>query len=348
MKKAFALIIAILLFTFALPINAAESQSRQPTLDDLWEERAKEDANEYTTPQRDSQENVYIPVFRHPSDALGLLLYTRAANKWTVKKCYIVDDDNQRFDKEYYFYDISPSVETIDENGSNAIAVMYIPELLPTLEKCYTGNVPRDANENLYKILPCLRSAVKEYNLTKNELIEACKKSRENPEIVKKYFSDFSEEEFERMKSKGELTFDLDQSWLLDALYAERDLDCSLLCIKPFATIVGNTLVRQSDLFREDYTPETLLASAPGKMEIRSFKALLHNAKNYVSISDDYDNINRETTLELLHHFDEVINAYTPATGDHTALYMIVSGSAALSLLAFAICLHSKKNRYNV
>ena len=37
-----------------------------------------------------------------------------------------------------------------------------------------------------------------------------------------------------------------------------------------------------------------------------------------------------------------------PATGEHTVLYMIVSGVAVLSLFTLAICLHSKKNRYNV
>lgn len=319
------------------------SFAKEDDLDALWKEREKADAVEFAEPQRDSEESTYKQAFRRAADNIGVLLYTRAAKDWTVKRVYL--DENVWYEKDYYFTECTPRTISRHPEGYEATTYMYVPELLPVLAKCYASY---EGEENVYgyKILPALRAAINEYRLTKEEIVKACEASRKDPDAVRSFFSDFSDEEFEKMKAEGELSFDLDRSWLLDALFVKNDEDCALLCITPLATVVDGVLVRQSYLYYQEYTPEMLSSASLSRLEIKSFEALLRNAKNYVPHSDNYDPIDdREKTLAYLDRFDAVLNAATPQTGEHTNLY-VVSGVSALALavaIVIYLCIPDRK-----
>ena len=274
MKRIVLFSLCCVLMIGALPLfGAAEKED----LDALWEAREITDAVEFSSPESDSAECIFKPVFRYQSDAIALLLYTRVAKNLTVKM--VCMDEEYEYPDEYMFEEHVP---TAPREGGDPVSI-YIPELLPMLQKCYASYEGKDGCYG-FKILPCLRAAIKEFGLTKKELAEACKLSRKNPDAVKKYFSEFTDEDFEKMKNDGELTFYLDQSRLLDALFVEKDEDCALLCITPIATVVDGVLVRQSDFFYGRFTPEMLFTSSLSPLEIKSFKALLRHARAYFQV----------------------------------------------------------------
>ena len=210
-----------------------------------------------------------------------------------------------------------------------------------------------------YQHLPYLRACIEAFGITKEELKEACRLSRSNPDAIRDKVALLSDAEFEMFKGWGLLSSSIDESYLLDALYLPDEDKVRELCLLPYGVAVNGRVLCASDL-ASDYQASYYTES----QELRWWKAFWEEV---LSFEINTPGMRRfiENANAVAHHYDWLTNQpyrrniaalekrvaeldiaekeNPPKTGEHTALYLAVLAVAVAWLFGTAVLYQKKK-----
>ena len=227
MKRVICSIIVVFVLLHTACIGAyAEPYS------ELWEERAQylEDWNNW---KYAGELYDYYPML---SGNLTVLLYTDIANELTFEKIY--SEGGDLIGPEYLVVFGDYGIES--------------PEINEAIQSCKTGYTKST------EVRSALKECVLHFDISKEELLNAYKTMRDNPDAIREILSFLSDEEYQQLKIEKELgyengTFGKTEwpNFILDALYIEDDATAQRLLCKPFALYVKELgrVVTGKDLF---------------------------------------------------------------------------------------------------
>ena len=227
MKRVMCSIVVVLMLLHTVCIGVyAEPYS------ELWEERAQylEDWNNW---KYAGELYDYFPML---SGNLTVLLYTDIADELTFEKIY--SEGGDLIGPEYLVVFGDYGIES--------------PEVNEAIQSCKTGYTKST------EVRSALRECVLHFDISKEELLNAYKTMRDNPDAIRETLSFLSDEEYQKLKSEKELgyengTFGKTEwpNFILDALYMEDDAMAQRLLCKPFAVYVEELgrVVTGTDLF---------------------------------------------------------------------------------------------------
>lgn len=228
---------------------------------------------------------------------------------------------------------------------------IYSEELDRILEeRCVYSRVCKDREYTWIEYdqhLPYLRGCIEEFGITKEELRAACVLSRENPDYIREKLSMFTDEEFERMKARGELTCNYDQSYLLDALYLPDENKVRELCLLPYGVAVDGKVFEMWRLkyAYEEYEGEPLIQwMLTKKINTPGMKRMIKNA--YDSGTGGSASVFAKNIAALEARVAELdaMEEQAPKAGDRTVLYLLIS---AAGFAGGVVLLHEMKKRKN-
>ncbi len=229
----YRIISIVLIFMMLLVLANGLSVSAEVSYEELLEQ-SKKDPNWGNSSMGDFR--VFYPL-RPGWGSLTVLLYTDIAKDLTFE-VYTPEDEDA--DLEVF----SPE-ETIFVYRNSTI---MSPEITKATESCRAGTVGESRS--------ALRECVKYFDISKEELLEAYRLMREEPEIIRSLFPFITDDEFNDSWNIPEYGFsvmtDIPQ-YALEALYMEDDAKAHRLLCREFAVYVEDLgiVISASDVLTE-------------------------------------------------------------------------------------------------
>ena len=327
LKRALTALIAAALLLSCLPLSSsADDLWVDADVDALWAEKMTSDPK-YSSGIGEAL--LHDPIKLAVND-LTVLLYTDAFSHLTFERRTDFPDEC-----DYICFPEGRSYLLLPCTGQVRIQSVELEEVL---EPC--------VDEHLVQKKPYLRACIEAFGITKDELREACIKSKSDPDSIRDVLSAYTDEEFAYLKERGELKSALDEnSYLLDALYLEDEAEMMALSLEPFAVCVAGKIVKFADVL---YDSESRFEGQPvtewlknQNLNTRSFKRFLENAEVCGKSYQTEQNRLEERIAEL----KALAYADPPKTGDPTAAYALIFALAALPLAGFGVYEWKKRRR---
>ena len=172
------------------------------TFADTEYERLLEQSREYIG---DEISSFYYPLYSPP---LTVLLYTDAAKKFTFEKGFTYGGTLVGRDHDWF----------VIGGFGNGDYYLTSPEISAAIKKCETK--PYGARESR----SALREAVKYFDISKVELVEAFRKMKEEPDYIRPLLTILTDEEFEKTKGPDGTFGKTDwPEFVIEAMYIEDD-----------------------------------------------------------------------------------------------------------------------------
>ena len=277
----------------------------------------------------------YYPLY---SPALTVLLYTDAAKEFTFVREDITG---------HWVLSAERSWFVIGDYATSNCCLMS-PEITAATESCAT--IPYKARESR----SALREAVKYFDISKEELVEAFRKMKEDPDYIRPLLSFLSDEEYESSKLEDGTFGKTDwPEFVIEAMYIEDDA-------KAHDLLTYRNVVYIPELGRVTETNEIETAEYYLTFDER------YHAEGYLTIDDliKFDltsdsmglfiehlrkRVDEDTAIEIseermamLEAAREYQLANPPQTGE--ALYLIPAALVSLALGVLVIYPRKKKN----
>ena len=204
--------------------------------------------------------------------------------------------------------------------------------------------------ENSYQSHSVLRRAVKNYNISKSELLAAFEKMENDPEAIREAFPYFNDKTFELAKSESDGTYGFTNypDFYIEAMYVEDEAVAMDLLCAPYCVYVpemdrilfdSNMFFRNDDLFllTDEEFAELLNCDLTTKGFDMFFEFIEGHIENGTGHYLDYPG-DIETYQKLTEARNRQLNA---KTGEDYSAYTI----AAISLTLGVLAIGTKKKR---
>ena len=347
MKRIVAVLMLTAMLLTALPLLAGAKQK------DLWVDMDYEELWERKNEEEGEIENVglveyVIPLCPILGNDMTVLFYTDAFDEFTFERRVAEDYENgpsweAPVDRQLRYL---PSIGYTQYIYSEELNQILNERCVYATDYEYEDDQWGSYSYTVYdQHLPYLRGCIDALGITKEELRAACVRSRENPDYIREKLSMFTDEEFERMKARGELTCNYDQSYLLDALYLPDENKVRELCLLPYGVAVDGKVFEMWRLkyAYEEYGGEPLVQwMLTKKINTPGMKRMIKNA--YDSGTGGSTSVFAKNIAALEARVAELdaMEEQAPKAGDRTVLYLLIS---AAGFAGGVVLLHEMKKR---